>query len=69
MPLDPFADIARRAWIDCPECAHMSGCATCSQQRTCTEHWQYLLSNRGTVVNLQCPTCTHLWSYDTRSMN
>jgi len=28
--------------------------------------WQYLLSNQGTVVHLQCPDCGHLWTTDTR---
>ena len=32
----------------------------------CATHWQYLLSNQGTVVHLQCPDCGHLWSTDTR---
>jgi hypothetical protein len=25
-----------------------------------------LLSNQATVIHLQCPTCAHLWSTDTR---
>jgi len=29
-------------------------------------HWQYLLSNQGMIVRLQCPGCGHLWSTDTR---
>jgi hypothetical protein len=28
--------------------------------------WQYLLSNQGTVVHLQCRDCGHLWTTDTR---
>jgi hypothetical protein len=66
MPLDPFADRARRAWLDCPNCRHGRECATCQAGRTCAQHWQYLLTNEATLLHLQCPTCTHLWSYDTR---
>jgi hypothetical protein len=29
-------------------------------------HWQYLLSNQGTLVHLQCARCGYLWSTDTR---
>jgi hypothetical protein len=29
-------------------------------------HWQYLLSNKGMLVYLQCPSCGHLWSTNTR---
>jgi hypothetical protein len=66
MPVDPFADPARRAWLDCPKCGHDSGCAACASGKNCDVHWQYLLTNRGSVLHLQCPTCTHLWSHDTR---
>jgi hypothetical protein len=64
---DPFADIARRAWLPCPNCDHGDECATCQDNRTCDEHWQYLLSNQGPVVHMQCPTCLHLWQRDTRA--
>lgn len=67
MPLDPFADFSRRAWIACPNCAHGSGCPACQDKRNCSEHWQYLLSNQGSRLYLQCRTCTHLWQHDTRA--
>ncbi|MFI5901188.1 hypothetical protein [Streptomyces cyaneofuscatus] len=35
-------------------------------RRTCGEHWRYLISNKGPVLHLQCPGCTHTWSLDTR---
>jgi DNA-directed RNA polymerase subunit M/transcription elongation factor TFIIS len=57
LPIDPTADRARRAWLECPRCKHGRACAT---------HWQYLLSNQGTLVHMQCPTCAYLWSTDTR---
>ncbi|OBB42803.1 hypothetical protein [Mycobacterium sp. 852002-51961_SCH5331710] len=66
LPTDPTADRARRAWLACPGCDHGAGCGECANQRNCADHWQYLLSNRATVVHLQCPTCGHLWSTDTR---
>ncbi|WP_099025179.1 hypothetical protein [Mycolicibacterium palauense] len=66
LPIDPDADRSRRAWLPCPNCAHGTGCASCTRGANCATHWQYLLSNRATVVHLQCPTCAHLWSTDTR---
>jgi hypothetical protein len=66
MPLDPTADIGRRAWFSCPRCAHGIGCPTCENGRTCADHWQYLLSSEATVLHLQCPSCTYLWRHDTR---
>ncbi|MEU6734065.1 hypothetical protein [Streptomyces physcomitrii] len=66
MPLDPMADIGRRAWLPCPNCAHGADCGTCGAGRSCTRHWQYLLSNKGPRVFLQCPDCTHLWDTDPR---
>jgi hypothetical protein len=69
MPLDPTADIGRRAWLSCPQCAHGTGCATCENGRTCSEHWQYLLYSEATLLHLQCPACTHLWSHDTRRVS
>jgi uncharacterized Zn finger protein len=58
-PLDPSASADRRAWLPCPSCEHGGECAG----RTCDRHWQYLLSNRGRVVHLQCPACGHLWQH------
>lgn len=69
MPLDPTASIARRAWFDCPNCAHGVGCEPCESRRNCDDHWQYLLSNTGTLLHLQCPSCAHLWDRETRVCN
>jgi hypothetical protein len=66
LPIDPHADSARRAWLPCPNCHHGANCPECQSNRNCSAHWQYLLSNRGTLVYLQCPTCGHLWDTDTR---
>ncbi|HEY0359075.1 MAG TPA: hypothetical protein VGD11_10875 [Mycobacteriales bacterium] len=66
MPLDPFADRARRAWLPCPRCDHGRDCADCRAGRTCGHHWQYLLGSAATVLHLQCPSCHHLWDHDTR---
>jgi hypothetical protein len=66
LPIDPDADRARRAWLRCPSCHYGADCLDCESRRNCGTHWQYLLSNRGTVVHLQCPNCTHLWATDTR---
>lgn len=63
MPLDPSANPASRAWLPCPNCQHGKDCAVCRAGRTCSDHWQYLLANRGLTVHLQCPGCLHLWSY------
>ncbi|WP_457145639.1 hypothetical protein [Mycobacterium sp. URHB0021] len=65
LPIDPTADRARRAWLECPNCRHGAGCSDCQLPRNCSEHWQYLLSNNAAVVHLQCPGCAHLWSVDT----
>jgi hypothetical protein len=67
LPIDPDADKSRRAWLACPSCDHGAACGECGSGRNCQTHWQYLLSNTAAVVHLQCPTCTHLWSYDTRA--
>lgn len=67
MPLDPSADIARRAWLPCPECDQGADCSGCLAGRTCRSHWQYLLGNKGPRVFLQCPNCTHLWDTDPRT--
>ncbi|PBC36963.1 hypothetical protein CJ179_44275 [Rhodococcus sp. ACS1] len=66
LPIDPTADFSRRAWLPCPGCDHGSSCGDCGSSRNCHRHWQYLLSNQGTTVHLQCPDCTHVWSIDTR---
>lgn len=66
LPIDPTADPSRRAWLACPACDHGRDCAVCQSRRNCRDHWQYLLSNQGAVVHLQCPHCAHLWSTDTR---
>ncbi|MCU1687195.1 MAG: hypothetical protein JWQ81_7934 [Amycolatopsis sp.] len=66
MPLDPTADLGRRAWFTCPRCGHGKSCLTCENGRTCGDHWQYLLANKASLLHLQCPECTHLWSHDTR---
>ncbi|MFH8619288.1 hypothetical protein ACH4E8_30060 [Streptomyces sp. NPDC017979] len=66
LPIDPQADDARRAWVACPACDDARSCATCAQRRNCRDHWRYLIANKGPVVHLQCPNCTHLWTLDTR---
>ncbi|MEU5404394.1 hypothetical protein ABZ348_34515 [Streptomyces sp. NPDC005963] len=66
LPIDPQADMARRAWVDCPSCDDARTCAICADGRNCSRHWRYLISNRGPVVHLQCPGCTHMWSLNTR---
>ncbi|MBB5161358.1 hypothetical protein [Mycobacterium sp. AZCC_0083] len=66
LPIDPTADRARRAWLQCPSCRPGRGCDDCSNARNCDTHWHYLLSNQGMIVHLQCPGCGHLWSTDTR---
>jgi hypothetical protein len=65
LPIDPTADRARRAWLQCPSCRHGRNCEDCAADRNCDSHWQYLLSNQGTVVHLQCRDCGHLWTTDT----
>ncbi|GGO89868.1 hypothetical protein [Wenjunlia tyrosinilytica] len=62
LPLDPSADIARKAWIPCPRCQDDSDCGTCLAGRNCPDHWRYLLSSTANVLHVQCPGCTHLWS-------
>ncbi|MFF5428683.1 hypothetical protein ACFY5K_01210 [Streptomyces griseofuscus] len=65
LPLDPQADTGRRAWVTCPNCSDHQGCATCEERRRCTRHWHYLLSNTGSMLHLQCPTCTYVWDHET----
>lgn len=64
LPIDPHADRARRAWVDCPRCDDNRGCAVCAGPRSCTEHWRYLLAHKGRRLHLQCPSCAHLWEHD-----
>jgi hypothetical protein len=64
LPIDPSADIGRRAWLPCPSCQDHRGCETCAAGRTCARHWRYLLANNGRLLHLQCPSCTHMWSWD-----
>ncbi|MFD7921227.1 hypothetical protein ACFV3R_18615 [Streptomyces sp. NPDC059740] len=66
LPVDPTADISRRAWIDCPSCADHQGCPACGAGRNCPDHWRYVLAWEGRSVHVQCRTCTHLWVHDTR---
>lgn len=66
LPIDPTADRSRRAWLPCPSCDHGSVCGDCKSTKNCATHWQYLLSNQGTLVHLQCAGCGCLWSTDTR---
>ncbi len=67
LPIDPNADFSRRAWLPCPSCVHGAGCGDCTSDRNCSSHWQYLLSNKGTQLHLQCPDCANLWSVDTQT--
>ncbi|MEU9889909.1 hypothetical protein AB0M95_12530 [Sphaerisporangium sp. NPDC051017] len=66
LPIDPHADIARRAWIPCPRCRDDRGCDDCGSGRNCRDHWRYLLSNTGSVLHVQCPGCAHLWDHESR---
>lgn len=67
LPIDPHADASRRAWFPCPKCEWGHGtCSDCHSTSNCRTHWQYLLSNRATQLNMQCPECATLWSCDTR---
>ena len=43
-----------------------AGARTAEAPRNCATHWQYLLSNKGTVSTCSAPGCGHLWSTDTR---
>jgi hypothetical protein len=65
LPIDPDADIGRRAWIDCPRCRDARHCADCRAGRDCGAHWRYLLANSGSVLHVQCPACAHLWDHET----
>ncbi|WP_406864339.1 hypothetical protein ABZO31_29415 [Streptomyces sp. HUAS MG47] len=65
LPIDPHADRARRAWVACPGCDDARGCGPCEERRNCSEHWRYLIANKGPEVHLQCPNCTHTWTLDT----
>ncbi|MFB7663556.1 hypothetical protein ACFC1R_06330 [Kitasatospora sp. NPDC056138] len=65
LPIDPQADIGRRAWVACPSCDDARDCAPCGERRNCGDHWRYLLANTGSVLHLQCPGCTHVWDHET----
>jgi hypothetical protein len=65
LPIDPYADSGRRAWVACPNCADSRDCEPCRDRRTCGRHWRYLLSYTGSILHLQCPTCAHLWDHET----
>ena len=65
LPIDPQADIGRRAWIACPRCRDEEHCADCRSERNCGTHWRYLIANSGSVPHVQCPACTHLWDHET----
>jgi hypothetical protein len=67
LPIDPTADPGRRAWLPCPSCGRPDRCGDCHGPTNYGAHWQYLLSNEGTLVHLQCRDCGHLWSTDTRA--
>jgi hypothetical protein len=66
LPIDPDADIGRRAWVACPRCRDEESCDACRSGRDCGAHWRYLLANSGRVLHVQCPACGHLWDHDTR---
>ncbi|MER7208154.1 hypothetical protein [Streptosporangium sp. NPDC000239] len=65
LPIDPHADLGRRAWVPCPGCRDDRDCAPCSDGRNCSDHWRYLIRTTGSLLHLQCPGCTHLWSHET----
>ncbi|MGS2647512.1 hypothetical protein [Streptosporangium sp. LJ11] len=65
LPLDPHADLGRRAWVPCPSCRDHRDCDDCLGGRNCGEHWRYLLGNAGSLLHLQCPGCAHLWNHET----
>ncbi|MFI5972572.1 hypothetical protein [Streptomyces sp. NPDC051452] len=64
LPLDPQADIGRRAWVNCPNCADGRDCPTCARHRVCGDHWRYLLATTGGRLHLQCPSCAHVWDHE-----
>ncbi|MFE1556237.1 hypothetical protein ACFW6V_14820 [Streptomyces sp. NPDC058734] len=64
LPLDPQAEIGRRAWVPCPGCEDTRDCEPCAERRACSRHWRYLLSNKGSLLHLQCPGCTHVWTHE-----
>ncbi|MBF9069570.1 hypothetical protein [Streptacidiphilus fuscans] len=65
LPIDPHADLGRRAWVPCPSCDDSRDCGDCGAARTCSGHWRYLLANTGSRLHLQCPSCTHVWDHET----
>jgi hypothetical protein len=65
LPIDPWAERSRRAWVACPNCDDARDCHRCRERLTCAEHWRYILGFRGSVLRLQCPGCAHLWEHET----
>jgi hypothetical protein len=65
LPIDPGADIGRRAWIACPHCRDEERCADCRSDRNCGTHWRYLLANTGSLLHVQCPACANVWDHET----
>lgn len=64
--LDPAARIDRRVWTGCAACRHGADCPDCQAERSCPEHWRYLLDADRAQVFVQCPNCLHRWWHDTR---
>jgi hypothetical protein len=65
LPIDPHADMGRRAWVSCPHCRDDKNCGDCRTDRNCREHWRYLLGNTGSLLHVQCPRCAYLWDHET----
>ncbi|MFD0886094.1 hypothetical protein ACFQ08_16225 [Streptosporangium algeriense] len=66
-PIDPHADLGRRAWVPCPGCRDDRDCVPCSDDRNRSDHWRCLIRATGSLLHLQCPGCTHLWNHETDS--
>ena len=54
----------RRAWVACPRCGDHRACEPCRRNRSCADHWRYLLDAARSRLFLQCPTCMHRWWHD-----
>lgn len=65
LPIDPDADLGRRAWVVCPRCRDERHCEDCRSERNCGTHWRYLIGNTGSRLHVQCPACTHMWDHET----